>query len=162
HTDAGSHRAIPIAFVRDRRAEDGHHRIADDLLDRAAVPLELVAQAGMIERKQPAHVLWIELLCLRGESNEVDEDDGDDLSFLAEGTLVGLQRACAGVAEASTLGVLLAAARAHHHRQSVRRAGLRSNPRVVLLTLDPTAPGPDVLVRRSVDAKQQTVPGEQV
>ena len=36
--------ALGIVLVRDRRAEERHHRVADELLDRAAVALELRAE----------------------------------------------------------------------------------------------------------------------
>ena len=39
-------RALGVVLVRDRRAEDRHHRVADELLDRPAVPLELRRGGG--------------------------------------------------------------------------------------------------------------------
>ena len=38
-----AHGALRIVLVRDRSTEDGHHRVANELLDRAAVSLELGA-----------------------------------------------------------------------------------------------------------------------
>ena len=40
HLPGGAHRAQRVVLVRDRHPEDGHHRVADELLHRAAVPLE--------------------------------------------------------------------------------------------------------------------------
>ena len=62
-----AHGALRVVLVRDRRAEHGHDRVADELLDRAAVSLELLAHAREIRREQGAHVLGIELLGSRVE-----------------------------------------------------------------------------------------------
>ena len=35
-----AHRTLGVVLVRDGRAPDGHHRVADELLDRAAVPFD--------------------------------------------------------------------------------------------------------------------------
>jgi hypothetical protein len=40
HLDCGPERAERVVLVHDRHAEHGHHRIADELLHRAAVPLD--------------------------------------------------------------------------------------------------------------------------
>jgi hypothetical protein len=71
-----------IILVRHRRTEDGHHRVPDELLDRAATPLEFCTKAGVIRRKHSTHVLRIELLRMRGEADEIDEHDRHDLPFL--------------------------------------------------------------------------------
>ena len=39
-------RALGVVLVRDRRAEQRHHRVADELLHRAAVALELARGAA--------------------------------------------------------------------------------------------------------------------
>ena len=39
-----AHGALGIVLVRDRRAPDGHHRVADELLDGAAVAVDDVAR----------------------------------------------------------------------------------------------------------------------
>ena len=41
--ERSAHGAFRIVLVRDRRAEDRHDRVADELLDRAAEALELGA-----------------------------------------------------------------------------------------------------------------------
>ncbi len=38
--ERGTHRPLGVVLVCDRSAPDGHHRVADELLDRAAVPLD--------------------------------------------------------------------------------------------------------------------------
>ena len=40
---ARAHGALGIVLVRHGRAEDGHHGVADELLDRAAVALDLAS-----------------------------------------------------------------------------------------------------------------------
>ena len=37
----GPHRPLRIVLVRDRRPEEGHHRVADELLDGSSVALQL-------------------------------------------------------------------------------------------------------------------------
>ena len=69
--------ALGVVAVRRRRTEDAHHRVPDELLDRAAVALELLADALVVRREDRAHVLRIELLGTSGEADEVDEEDGD-------------------------------------------------------------------------------------
>src|SRR5205085_11230343 len=43
-----THRALWVILVRDRRTEQRHHRIADELLYRAAEPFELAPQALVV------------------------------------------------------------------------------------------------------------------
>ena len=116
------HRPLRIVLMRDGRAEDRHHRVADELLDGSSTALELVAEVSVIRGKHRAHVLGIELLRPRREADEVDEDDGDGLSLLAERTFLRLERGRAGVAEAGRRRILLSAVRARNHSQSLRRA----------------------------------------
>ena len=104
------------------RAEERHHRVADELLDRAAVALELAAQALVVRRKHRAHVLRVEALGPRGEADQVTEEHRDDLALLARGRRRGERRA-AGVAEARVGRVLAAAGRARRHGRSLRRVG---------------------------------------
>ena len=114
HGECGAHGALGIVAVRSRRAEDPHHRVADELLHGAAVPLELFADALVVGRENCAHVLGIERLGLPCEADEVDEEDRDDASLLAD-----LARPCqslaARVAELRSVGILLFAARAGRH-----------------------------------------------
>ena len=75
---------LRVVLVRDGCAEDADDGVADELLDRSAVTLELVPRArrGTGRRMRP-HVLGIELLRASGRPDEVREDDGDDLALLA-------------------------------------------------------------------------------
>ncbi len=67
--------------MRDGGAEERHHRIADELLDRAAVSLELATEACMVRTEHCTYVFRIELLGLRREADKVAEEDGDDLAL---------------------------------------------------------------------------------
>ncbi len=55
-----AHRALGIVLVCDRRAEQRHHRVADELLDRAAMAFELRAHARVVRTEQRVDVLGVE------------------------------------------------------------------------------------------------------
>ena len=73
-----SHGALRVVAVGERRAEDAHHRVADELLDDAAERLDLAAHAVVVRRQDCTNVLGIEPFGSGREPDEVDEDDGDD------------------------------------------------------------------------------------
>ena len=73
--------ALGIVLVGGRRAEERHHRVADELLDRAAVALELGADALVVRAEERLDVLGVERLRACGEADEVAEDDRDDLAL---------------------------------------------------------------------------------
>jgi hypothetical protein len=79
----GADGAFRVVLVRGRRAEERHHRVADELLDGAAEPLELTAQVCVVRPEKRADVLGIELLGPGGEADQVREEDGHDLALLA-------------------------------------------------------------------------------
>jgi hypothetical protein len=64
------------------RAEERHHGIADELLDRAAEPLELLLQPGVVGSENRGDVLRIHLLGLRREADEIAEERRNDLPLL--------------------------------------------------------------------------------
>ena len=101
--------------MRRRRAEERHHRVADELLDGAAETLELAAQVRVVGREQGAHVFGIELLGTRGEADQVGEENRHDLPLLARGRGHGLERGATGVAEPRAGRVLLPALRTDDH-----------------------------------------------
>ena len=80
--ERGADRALGVVLVRDRHAEVRDDRVADVLLDRAAVALELGAEAAVVELEQREHVLRVELLRERGRADEVDEDERVELALL--------------------------------------------------------------------------------
>ena len=81
---AGADGALRVVLVRDRGAEDGHDRVADELLDRASVALDLLPQPGVVGADAGADVLGVGRFGGGGEADEVAEEDGDDLALLLE------------------------------------------------------------------------------
>ena len=78
-------RAFGVVLVRDRCAEDGHHRVPDELLDGAAEPLDLPLQQVVIHTEGRADILRVGVIGSGGEPHEIDEQDGHDLALLARG-----------------------------------------------------------------------------
>ena len=107
-----------IVFVRDRDPEDGHDRVADELLDRPAVALDDPPQVFEVPPHARTQRLRIRRLAERGRADEIAEEHGDDLPLLAR-RLRG-QRGAAGAAEPSVAGVLATAGRARRHSRSLR------------------------------------------
>jgi len=60
-----------VVLMHPRQAEDGHDRVTDVLLDRAAVPLEGLAHFIEIPRHHLADSLGVQLLAHRGRALEV-------------------------------------------------------------------------------------------
>jgi hypothetical protein len=83
HLPGRTHRAQRVVLVRDGDAEDRHHRVADELLDRAAVPLEDRAEVGKVPTHARTKGLGVGGLAERGRSHEVAEEHGDDLARLS-------------------------------------------------------------------------------
>src|SRR5207248_3682864 len=104
------------------RAEQGEDGVAAELLERAAVTLELGAHTRVIRRDERLHVLGIEALGARRRADEVDEDRGDHLALLAGGGRGRYlrQRGTTGEAELRLVGVLGSALGAERHAESVR------------------------------------------
>ena len=78
-----AHGPLGVVLVGGRRPEERHHGIADELLDRAAVALELGADARVVGTEDRLDVLRVERLRPRREAHEVAEDDRDDLALAA-------------------------------------------------------------------------------
>ena len=69
--------------MRDRRAEERHDRVADELLDSSSVALELGAQPLVVRPQDRLDVLGIQRLGARGEADEVGEQHRHDLALAA-------------------------------------------------------------------------------
>src|SRR5205823_3078068 len=69
-------------LVRDRSPEDGHHRVADELLHRPAIALDLRPQALVVRADAVAHVLGVLALRRRREADQVAEEHRDHLPLL--------------------------------------------------------------------------------
>ena len=68
--------------MRHRRAEDRHHRVADELLDRTPMALELGAQLGVVRGQDRPNILGVVRFGLGGRADEIGEEDRDDLPLL--------------------------------------------------------------------------------
>ena len=120
-----AHRPLSVVLVRRRRAPDGHDRVADELLDRAAVALDDGPSQLEVARQELARVLGILVLRERGEPHEIREQDRHQAPFggarrRRDGPGTGAagwrgrsaQRGSAFAAELGLVGVLGAAVRA--------------------------------------------------
>ena len=74
-SSGGAERAFRIVLMRDRRAEQGEQRIADELVDEAAKALH--GRGQFLEQfvLQRLHDLRVEPLAERGEAAQVGEQD---------------------------------------------------------------------------------------
>ena len=76
-------RALRIVLVRDRRAKQTDDRVADELLNRPADPLELPSKTPVVRREACPHVLGVRAVGCGRRADEVGVEDGDDLPLLA-------------------------------------------------------------------------------
>ena len=71
--------ALGVVLVRDRRAPDGHHRVADELLDRAAVALDQRGGRSRSSAESSSRVSSASRSSeARREADQVGEEDGDE------------------------------------------------------------------------------------
>src|SRR6266567_7139998 len=73
--------------MRMREAEDGDHRIADELFEDAAVLDDDFAGDVVVAAKQHADILGVERVAEGGRSRDVGEEDGDDAAFFSHARL---------------------------------------------------------------------------
>ena len=100
-----------VVLMRRGDAEHRHHRVADELLHRAAVPLDRLRHGVEVAHHDAPERLGVQALAERRGARHVAEDDGDGLAYL--GGRRGLSEPFpTRVAEAGPLGVLDAARRA--------------------------------------------------
>ncbi len=104
-----AHRPLGVVLVGNRRSEDGDDRVADELLDGAAVPLELLPETCVVRSEHRADVLGVEPLRPLGRPDHVREDDRDDLALLATSRGCGGERRPALGAELRSIGIVEAA-----------------------------------------------------
>jgi hypothetical protein len=115
HLDRGAHGTQRVVLTHDGDAEDGHHRVADELLDLAAVTLDDRAHRLEVAADDHAERLCIEAFTEGRRADDVDEDHGDRLARRLARRRAHRQRRGAGEAEPGDLGVLLAAGAANGH-----------------------------------------------
>ncbi len=79
-----AHCPLRVVLVGDGRPEDRHHSIADELLDRPAVELELTPQERVVRADAGTDIFGIHGFRGGREADEVAEEDGDHLALLLE------------------------------------------------------------------------------
>ena len=79
HVDGGAHRTQRIVLVHDGHAEHRRDRVADELLDRAAVAFEHGEHRLEVAREHAVQDLRVELLAESGRLDEVGEEHRDRL-----------------------------------------------------------------------------------
>ena len=72
---------LGVVLVRNGSAPDGHHRVADELLDSAAVALDDRAGGVEVAGQELARVLGVAPLRGGREADQVGEQDGDESSL---------------------------------------------------------------------------------
>jgi hypothetical protein len=83
HLDGGANRSQCVVLMDGRNAEHRHNRIADELLDRAAVPLDDRLHPLEIPGEERPQRFGVEPLAELCRPGDVTEEDGDDLPLLA-------------------------------------------------------------------------------
>ncbi len=76
-----AHRALRVVLGRRRCPPHRHHRVADELLDRAAVEGDQPAARVEVAGQELAHLLRVARLGERREADQVGEEDGDEASL---------------------------------------------------------------------------------
>ena len=76
--EAGADGPLGVVLVRDRRAPDGHHRVADELLDGAAVALDDAPRVLEVAGEELPHLLGVAGLREGREADEVGEEHRDE------------------------------------------------------------------------------------
>ena len=112
--EARPHGAFGIIGMCRRSAEHGHDCVADELLHGPTEPLDLVLDAAVVLLQEIADVLGVRAIGSRRETDQVDEQDRDDLALFPG--LGGAAEGCsARGAEPGLFGVLLATLPAGDH-----------------------------------------------
>ena len=121
HLGRGPHGSERVVLVHDRDAEDGHHLVAAEPLDRAAVLPDDLGHRLRVARHHPPGRLRVGRLAERRRADDVAEEDRHRLPHL-EALAGGLgERGAAGAAEARAASVRLATTVTNGHGRSVGR-----------------------------------------
>src|SRR5207248_3918972 len=119
HLGRGADGPERVVLVRGWDAEHGHHRVADELLDRAAVPLERRAHLLEVARHDPANRLGVDPLAAPGGVDDIAEEDGHGPARLTPRARRLREGGAARMTESSALRVALAAFRTGDHATSL-------------------------------------------
>ncbi len=120
-----------VVLRRNGDPEDRHHRIPDELLHRAAVPLEHDPRTLVVTVHQRAQRLGIGAVADRSRARQVAEENRDDLAYLTR-TRPDRERDSTRWAEPKLIGTLPPTLCANRHGASLRPA--RSEPPVIQKT----------------------------
>ena len=137
HADGGTHGADGIVLGHVGHAEGAHDAVTEELDDAAPVGFDRLAHHLVVAVHQATDRLRIEAFVQRRRSDQVGEDDRDDLARHRLFAGAGDQRGPAGVAELraglalgptreATRGEGLAAAAAEPRARSVRSPAARA------------------------------------
>src|SRR6185369_15967723 len=120
HVDGRPNRTQGVVLMERGYPEDRDHRVADELLDRAAVALEDLAHRLEEAAHDRPQRFGVQALAEIGGAGDVGEDDRDHLARLAAGLRLR-ERLGAVHAEPRRLRVGGSAVRARGHALSLRR-----------------------------------------
>jgi hypothetical protein len=121
HLLGGAHRPERVVLVQVGQPEDGHHRVADELLDGAAVPLDSLAHPCVVGRHHAAQHLRVEPVAERRRAHEVAEEHRHGPARLRDGR--SGKHGSAPIAEPGVARILTStpAARDACHPRRIRR-----------------------------------------
>ena len=114
HPQGGAERARRVVLMGDGCPEPRDHRVADELLHRAALGLDLLAHGREVAIEDLAKLFGIEPLAQCGGAAEVGEQERDELAFVAA---AGGVDGRAGTARGTEPGIPPATARRTSHRE---------------------------------------------
>src|SRR5262249_8235748 len=86
-TERGMHRAPRMILMSDRRPEQRHDAVAEELIDGALVAMDFGQHQLEGTSHESVHVLRIQPIGHRGESRHVDKEHGDLLALAFESAL---------------------------------------------------------------------------
>ncbi len=90
--ERGADGALGVVLVGDGRAPDRHDRVADELLDRAAVQLDDLGRGVEVAAQELADGLGVAVLGERREADEVGEQDVTRRRSAVAGVAAGRHR----------------------------------------------------------------------
>jgi hypothetical protein len=128
--ESGSDGAFGVVIVDAGYAEDGHRRVADELLDRPAVGLDDLADALEVHAEDAPDHLRIVVLAEGGRADDVGEQNGDELALFRHGRSLGSR--FRGSKRSSMFRRLLTAGCARGPAVPVRLGGADGRPAVTI------------------------------
>src|SRR5437879_161759 len=94
--------------MRDPCAKHGHDGVPDELLNGSAVLLDVILGPGVVELERLSNILRVCAVRSGRESDQVHEEDGDELPFLP-GLPGRRERRSTAEAEPGVIGIALSA-----------------------------------------------------